>query len=186
MSMFAPAYRLTGRCYGMTGRIGRKLTLPHLQSSRSSAARNRAKGHAIMSKSWFTIVITALFAAVAHPVLAEGKVALADEAHINQQLIAGAAGYILRKTCPTLSARYFVVWSKLNALEAYARAQGYTEDEVTVFLKDQEQRARVKAAANAYLATAGVIDGEVESYCRAGRDEIARETLVGSLLWSSE
>lgn len=186
MSGFAPAHRLARRCYGMTGRDGRKVNLPQLPSSRIPAARRSAKGHGIMLKYRYALVFTALLAAAGHPVTAEGKVPLADETHINQQLIAGAAGDILRKVCPSLSARYFVVWTKLKALEAYARAQGYTEDEVTLFLKDSVQRARVKAAAGDYLAAAGVVDGDVESHCRAGRDEIARETLVGSLLRSSE
>ena len=139
-----------------------------------------------MSKYRFPFLFAAALFAATLPATAEGKVPLAEEGHINEQLIAGAAGDILRNTCPTLSARYFVVLSKLNALESYARAQGYTEAEVKVFLKDKAQKARVKAAANAYLAEAGAVEGDVDSYCVAGRSEIAKGTLVGSLLRSSE
>lgn len=118
--------------------------------------------------------------------MAEDKVPLPQEQHINEQLIAGAAGDILRNTCPTLSARMFVVWGKLYDLRQYAIDKGYTEDEVKAFLKDKDQKARVKTEAMKYLAAAGVVEGDVESYCQAGRDEIARGTLLGSLLWSSE
>jgi hypothetical protein len=119
-------------------------------------------------------------------VLAQDRVPLPEEAHINEQLIAGSAGDILRNACPTLSARFFVVWQKLRDLEAYARDKGYTEAEVKAFLKDKTQRSRVKGAAQAYLAAAGAIEGDAESYCAVGRAEIAKGTLVGSLLRSWE
>ncbi len=139
-----------------------------------------------MSKYRFPIILAATLFAANLPAMAEGKVPLAEEGHINEQLVAGAAGDILRQTCPTLSARILVVFRKLRALESYARAEGYTEAEVKVFLKDKAQKARVKARANDYLAAAGAVAGDVESYCRVGRDEIAKGSLVGLLLRSSQ
>ncbi|MEO8244558.1 MAG: DUF5333 domain-containing protein [bacterium] len=139
-----------------------------------------------MLKSWFPSVLVASVLAASVPAMAEAMVPLQDEAHINEQLVAAAAGDILRQTCPSLSARYFVVWSKLTELENYARSKGYTEHDVDLFLKDKSQKARIKATAKEYLANAGVVRGDVESYCAAGRQEIAKETLVGSLLRSSK
>lgn len=133
----------------------------------------------------FSLFLAAGLTAAAPAALADGKVPLEQEAHINAQLTAAAAGDMLRNTCPTLSARVFVVWSKLTQLENYARAQGYAEAEVKVFLKDKAQKARIKAAAQAYLAKAGAVEGDVESFCSAGRAEIEQSTLVGSLLKSS-
>jgi hypothetical protein len=127
----------------------------------------------------------AFLLALAFPALGQA-VPLAEEKHINEQLIAAQAGDILRKTCPTISARMFVVWQKATALEDYTRAAGYTEEEASAFLKDKAQKARVKAAAMDYLTKAGVVAGDVESYCKVGRDEIAKNTLVGSILWSSK
>ena len=131
-------------------------------------------------------LILAAALSLGHPAFAQPALPLAEEPHINEQLIAAQAGDILRKTCPSVSARMFVVWEKASALADYARAAGYAEAEVSLFLKDKAQKARVKAAATDYLATVGVVEGDVESYCKAGRDEIARQTLVGSILWSSE
>lgn len=107
---------------------------------------------------------------------------LNTEAHINAQLVAGKVGDTIRKTCPSISARMFVVLEKLNALEDYARGKGYAEADVKVFLKDPVEKARIKGLAQAYLAAAGAVDGDADSYCRVGRDEIAKGTLVGSLL----
>ena len=121
-------------------------------------------------------------ALMATPALAEGAVPLAEEAHINEQLIAAKAGDILRNTCPKASARMLVVWNKMWALKSYAEAQGYTRDEVAAFLKDKDQKARVTAAAEAYLAKAGAVAGNVDSYCQAGRDEVAKGTLLGQII----
>ena len=74
------------------------------------------------------------------PLLAEARLPLTTEPHINEQLIAGAAGDILRNICPTISARMFVVWDKLYMLRQYAVDQGYTETEVKAFLKDPVQK----------------------------------------------
>ena len=138
-----------------------------------------------MTRALSPLILAAALALGTNAV-AQPAVPLADEPHINEQLIAAQAGDILRKTCPTVSARMFVVWEKASALEDYARAAGYTEEEVTIFLKDMTQKTRVRTAAMEYLTAAGVVEGDVESYCQAGRDEIAKQTLVGSILWSSE
>ncbi len=139
-----------------------------------------------MSRTWFPSVVAVLLIAVSCPAIAQGKVALAEEVHINEQLVAAAAGDILRQTCPSLSARMLVVLLKMQRLESYARSKGYDESEVTLFLKDKAEKARVRATAVAYLAAAGVREGDVDSYCNVGQAEIANGTLVGSLLWSSE
>jgi hypothetical protein len=140
----------------------------------------------LMSRTWFPSVVVVLLIAVSCPAIAQGKVALAEEVHINEQLVAAAAGDILRQTCPSLSARMLVVLLKMQRLESYARSKGYDESEVTLFLKDKAEKARVRATAVAYLAAAGVREGDVDSYCTVGQAEIANGTLVGSLLWSSE
>ena len=117
---------------------------------------------------------------------ADGNVPLPQEAHINEQLIAGAAGDILRNACPTISARMLVVFDKLYELRSYAEGKGYTEVEVKAFLKDPVQKARVKAAAVDYLRAAGAVVGDRASYCAVGKGEIAKGTLLGSLIKSTE
>jgi hypothetical protein len=131
-----------------------------------------------MSRMTLTLILTASLA-----LPAAAKVPLRDEAHINAQLLAAQIGDILRKTCPNAGARMFVVYGKLRELEAYARDKGYTEDEVRAFLKNKTEKARIKGLANEYLADAGAVQGDPESYCRVARDEVARGTLTGQLIW---
>lgn len=130
-----------------------------------------------------TIVLAALMA-VATPALALDP--LPDEAHINDSLRAGRIGDVIRKTCPSISARMFTVLGKIEDLKRYAMAKGYSREEVEAFIKNDDQKTRIKAEAAAYLAEAGAVEGDAESYCRVGRDEIAKGSLVGELLRSSE
>lgn len=139
-----------------------------------------------MERAMKTTVLTlsVLMLGVAVPALA--RTPLAQNSHITDSLVAGRVGDTIRKTCPSISARMITAYTKLKALEQFARDQGYTEDEVKVFMKDSGQKARIKALAAQYLAKAGVVEGNIESYCAAGRAEIEKGTLAGSLLRSSK
>ncbi|MFZ1470994.1 MAG: DUF5333 domain-containing protein [Paracoccaceae bacterium] len=135
-----------------------------------------------MSRLMKTVTLTLAALAVAAPAFALEP--LATERHINDSLRAGRIGDVIRKTCPSIDARMFVVLGKLEELKSYARKKGYSEAEVRAFLKDPKEKARIKAEANAYLKKAGAKAGDAESYCQVGRDEIAKKTLAGSLLRS--
>lgn len=118
------------------------------------------------------------------PVTAQDKVPLAENTHIRDSLVAGRVADVLRTECGSLHARMLLALSKLDDLKDYAIAEGYTEAEVKAFLKDKAQKDAMKAIAADYLAKAGAVAGDEDSYCRVGRDEIAKGTLAGSLLWS--
>ena len=134
------------------------------------------------SKMTKLILSVSLAALLVAPAMA--RTPLNQEKRINDTLIAGQVGDTIRKTCPSISAKMFVVLGELNALESYARDQGYTEAEVKAFLKDKTEKARIKAEANAYLKKAGAVEGDAETYCVVGRAEIEKGTLAGSLLRS--
>ena len=121
---------------------------------------------------------------LAAPALA-GPVPMAQNAHINDELRAGFAGDILRKTCPTISARMLVVMGRLWDLKSYAEAQGYTGADYDAFRSDPVQKKRLKDEAAAYLAAAGAKPDDVESYCAVGEAEIAKNSPLGTLLRSS-
>ena len=108
------------------------------------------------------------------------------EPHINASLIAGRVGDVIRSTCPSISPRMLVVYSKLKDLERYARDKGYSDEDFQAFKDDGAEKNRMKAQAADYLRKAGAVEGDVESYCRVGRAEIAKGSLIGELLRSSE
>lgn len=109
---------------------------------------------------------------------------LGEDAHIVHSLMSGRVADVIRNECSSITAKMFVVMGKLDDLEDYARGKGYTEAEVKAFLKDKTEKDRIKAMAADYLAKAGAVAGDEESYCKVGRDEIAKGTLAGSLLRS--
>jgi hypothetical protein len=113
---------------------------------------------------------------------AAAEVPLREEAHINNSLMAAAVGDAIRKNCSDIYARMVTVYFKAKALENYAREKGYTEAEVRAFLDSKEEKKRVLAVAESYMAEHGVIAGDEASYCRLGRAEIAAQSLIGSLL----
>lgn len=124
----------------------------------------------------------AAFALLSAPAMA--KVPLEENQHITDSLMAGRVADVIRSTCPSISARMVTAYAKLEDLKKYAVDQGYTEAEVKAFLKDKSQKDRIKALAADYLAKAGAVEGDVESYCVAGRAEIDKGTLAGSMLRS--
>ena len=127
-------------------------------------------------------ILTAALLTLGSPALAREP--LGADAHIVNSLMSGRVADVIRTECPSISARMFVVMGKLDDLETYARSKGYTEAEVKAFLKDKTEKNRIKAMAADYLAKAGAVPGDAESYCKVGRDEIAKGTLAGSLLRS--
>ncbi len=157
-----------GRCYRMSGRNRSACGLAQPERTVMRAAR-----------------LALLAFVLANPAVA-GPVPLSQEPHINDELRAGAAGDILRHTCPAITARMLVVFDRLFALRDYALSQGYDEATVRAFLDDDSQKARIKAEAAAYLAKAGAKPGDVESYCKVGRDEIAKNTPLGQLIKASQ
>ena len=140
------------------------------------------RGFGMMNRVAMAVVLAGL--TLAAPALA-GPVPMAQNPHINDELRAGFAGDILRKTCPTISARMLVVMGRLWDLKSYAEEQGYTAEDYDAFRSDPVQKKRLKDEAAAYLAAAGAKEGDVESFCAVGEAEIAKNSPLGQLLRSS-
>lgn len=126
------------------------------------------------------ILPLALVAAFASPAAALEP--LSTERHINDSLISARVADRIRKTCPSIDGRVIYAFSQARALKSYARAKGYSEAEIEAFLDSKAERARIYAVAEAYLAQQGATEGDAESYCAVGRNEIAGKSLIGSLL----
>jgi hypothetical protein len=110
---------------------------------------------------------------------------LPEERFINDSLRAGRIGDVIRKTCPTISARMVTVYLKIEDLKKYALDKGYTRPEIEAFIKDPVQKKRLRDEADAWLAAAGAVEGQPQTYCAVGEAEIAKGTLVGQILRSS-
>lgn len=107
---------------------------------------------------------------------------LSENQYINDRLVAARIADRIRKECPTIDGRLLVAIKKARALKAYGTAQGYSDAEMRAYVESRTVKDRIYAIADDYMARNGVTKGDKESYCRLGREEIARNTVSGSLL----
>lgn len=104
------------------------------------------------------------------------------EPHINGSLLQGFIADKIADECPTLGPRTLRALNELEKLKQYALKKGYTAQEIRAFVTSKTEKARGKAQAAEWLKKAGAVEGDPESYCKIGRDEIAKGSLAGSLL----
>ena len=131
----------------------------------------------------FHFVAVALFFA-ASSLPAQARPPLSEDQHVTDSLVAAMVGEGIRRACPSINARIFVVMRKIKELERYALSKGYSKQEIEAFLKSPTEKARIISLARDYMKQNGVVEGEKETYCRLGRAEIAKGSLTGQLLWS--
>ncbi len=72
----------------------------------------------------------------------------------------------------------------MKSLVDTAKADGFSDDEIEAFAEDKTERARVKGAAQNYLASKGVLLADKQTYCTVGQAEIDRNSQIGALLRS--
>ena len=128
-----------------------------------------------------TLASLLAFAPIAAPAASQTS-SLAEDAHITKMLVAAQVGDILRKTCPKVRARMFVVLSEMLALQRYAQDLGFDDAAIDAFLDDKAQKKRIRSLADAYLADAGWQSGDAALSCAVARAEVAAGTVAGSLM----
>ena len=109
---------------------------------------------------------------------------LSQEKYINDRLIAARIADRIRKTCPTIGARIFYAYGQARQLQSYARKKGYSDAQIDSFLDSKQEKKRIYAVAEDYLARNGAKKDDPESFCKIGRAEIKKNTVIGSLLVS--
>lgn len=139
------------------------------------------KGNA-MTGNMLAALTAAMMAVAALATPAAALEPLSQERYINDRLIAARIADRIRRECPSIDARLIYAYSQARALERYALDKGYSRQQVDAFLDSKADRKRIYAVAEDYMARNGVRDGDAESYCRLGRQEIANGTVTGSLL----
>ncbi|MBL4917357.1 DUF5333 family protein [Szabonella alba] len=127
------------------------------------------------------MAVLALMAGLAAPLAADAR-SLRDVRAVDDGLTVVAIGNAIRKTCPQIEARRLRAMGYMRGLADLARQAGFSEEEIRAHVEDRAEKARVKAAAAAYLAAQGAKEGDVPGHCAAGRAEIERNSQVGRLL----
>ena len=107
---------------------------------------------------------------------------LSQEKYINDRLIAARIADRIRRTCPTIDGRMLYAYGEARKLQGYARKQGYSKAQIDAFLDSKPDKKRIYAVAEDYLARNGANKNDPESFCKIGRAEMQKNTIIGSLL----
>lgn len=107
---------------------------------------------------------------------------LREVSEIDDGLLWVALADEIRKSCEGIEARMFNALLFLGSLKRTARDLGYSREQVRAYLKSDEEKARMRARGEAYLAAQGVSPDDEAALCALGRAEIDRNSRIGTLL----
>jgi len=108
--------------------------------------------------------------------------ALRDHRGVNDGLIVAGIVTAIADNCPSLEVRKLRGFFYLNSLYNMARSAGFSHNEVEEYVDSEEEEARLRIHADAWLEERGVRPGDAESYCVVGRDQIGRGGRIGVFL----
>lgn len=134
-------------------------------------------------KTLFSMTLALILTLGAGPGLARAD-GLRDHKQINEGLTNIAIADMIRKKCPTISARMITAYGYMRSLKKIANDEGYSDKEIEAFVTNKQEKARVEGAARAWLQSQGVTLSRPDSYCVAGHTEIDRNSQIGVLLRS--
>ena len=101
---------------------------------------------------------------------------------ITEGLINTAIAYELDRKCDELEGRRLQGIAFLWSLESEARRLGYSRQEIQAFIDNEAEKDRLEAIARERLRGMGAVEGQWDTYCAVGREEIAKDSPIGSLL----
>jgi hypothetical protein len=129
-------------------------------------------------RSLATLLLCGLPAALA----AQERPPLGEVEVIAEGLIATAIAYEIGERCDGIDGRKLQGIAFLWSLESRARQLGYSRDEIQAFIDDDAEKDRLEAIARQRLRDMGAVEGEWDTYCAVGREEIGKESQIGKLL----
>ena len=186
--------RIFGRKFAGAGRPGGGARPNFLENSEPAADSvrpgiaefsrkfGRTGGEGRARRGWWRSAAVVVVCVLASAVGTAALPPLAENRAVAHQMLAAAVGDRIRTECPTISARLFVVWRKVRALERYALKQGYSAAQIDAYTSSDAHRAALAARAEAWLAERGARPGDAAAHCRVGAAEIAANSPIGELL----
>lgn len=125
-----------------------------------------------------TVTTMLATSALANPPLREVK-------SINDGLLAVGLADEIRKNCDSISGRLIKGVSRLRSIHKSAVSMGYSKTEIETFVDSRAEKNRLKARGRAYLKANGASLNDSASMCALGREEIAKNTAIGTLLYEN-
>jgi hypothetical protein len=113
---------------------------------------------------------------------AQAKSLLKDVVEIQERLIVIGIAYRIYERCDSLSIRDFRKNTALLGVANRAMQLGYTRAEITAYIDDKVEKDRLVTVAEGRLAEMGAVEGQPETFCRVGQEQITAGTDIGRLL----
>ena len=107
---------------------------------------------------------------------------LQDETKINNGLLAVGLALEISDSCASISRRNLQGFAFLNSLKRQANSLGYSNDEITRYIRSDVEKAKMRKRGKTYLAQNGASTSDPASMCRVGRAEIKKRSQIGVLL----
>jgi len=128
------------------------------------------------------ILIAALSAMSLFALPLHAQPPLREVAKIDNALLDLGIADVIRKNCPTISARALKAVFYVRSLQSEARAMGYSDAEIEAYTDSDAEKARMRKRGEAFFAARGVDTSDPQSYCALGQAEIEKSSRIGSLL----
>ena len=129
------------------------------------------------------VSVVAVVLALASPASSqESRLGLGQNEVLNDSLFAILVADEIRNNCDALSGKVLKGIGMLWNIVSDARSQGYSDAEINAYRNSAEAKAILRARGDALMVEKNVTYDDPESFCRWGREEIAANSLIGSLL----
>ncbi|MEM9716513.1 MAG: DUF5333 domain-containing protein [Pseudomonadota bacterium] len=128
----------------------------------------------------FVVILCA--AMMATSAIAQAKPSLWSFPRVDQGLFDIGVAYGISENCSSLEERKIYGASFALSLSNYAQSQGYSFDEVRNFVRDDEEKAKLRVRVTKFLEDQGLDPSVPNALCDYGKDQIAAETQVGKFL----
>jgi hypothetical protein len=123
-------------------------------------------------------------------VLAVGAVSAQDarfeklraDRQVTDGLVLVAIGRRIVKGCDAIQPNRMRAFFFANGLKLRARELGYSDGEITAFIEDEAEKARIDAMSDNWLKARRTHRTDAPGLCRVGAEEIARGTQLGRML----
>lgn len=113
---------------------------------------------------------------------AQAKSLLKDVVEIQERLIVIGIAHRIDERCDSLSIRDFRKNTALLGVANRAMQLGYSRAEITAYIDDKVEKDRLVTVAEGRLAEMGAVEGQPETFCRVGQEQITAGTDIGRLL----
>lgn len=128
------------------------------------------------------ILLSASVAASFATASVAAEVPLRDVPQIDNNMLGVALAIEISSKCDRIAPRKLKGLNYLWGLKRKAAELGYSDEEITAYVESDEEEARIRKLGEAYVNGAGFDPKSAEDLCKLGEVEIAKNSLIGSLL----